>query len=51
MAHIVDMHQEWLKEPRYRRAFEELEEEFALASAVIDLRMRAALTKEEQCPE
>jgi ribosome-binding protein aMBF1 (putative translation factor) len=47
MARIVDMHKKWLKEPKYKKAFESLEEEFALASAVIDVRNRAGLTQEE----
>lgn len=47
MARIVDMHKKWLKEPKYKQAFEALEEEFALAAAVIDVRNRAGLTQEE----
>lgn len=47
MARIVDMHKKWMKEPKYRKAFEVLEEEFVLASAVMDVRTRAGLTQEE----
>ena len=47
MAGVTDLHKKWLKEPRYRKAFEALEEEFALASAVIDVRNRAGLTQEQ----
>ncbi len=47
MARIIDMHKKWLKEPKYRKAYEALEEEFGLASAVIDVRTRAGLTQEE----
>jgi ribosome-binding protein aMBF1 (putative translation factor) len=47
MARISDMHKKWMKEPTYRRAYEVLEEEFVLASAVIDARSRAGLTQQE----
>lgn len=47
MARIVDMQKKWMKEPKYRKAYEALEEEFALASAVMDVRTRAGLTQEE----
>src|SRR5712692_133159 len=47
MARIVDMHKNWMKDPKYRKAYDGLEEEFALASTVIDVRNRAGLTQEE----
>jgi ribosome-binding protein aMBF1 (putative translation factor) len=47
MARILDMHKKWMKEPAYRRAYDALEEEFALAAAVIDARNRAGLTQEQ----
>ena len=47
MARISDMHKKWMKEPKYRKAYEALEEEFALASAVMDVRNPAGLTQEE----
>jgi len=47
MARIVDLHKKWMKEPKYRKAYEALEEEFALASAVIDVRNRAGLSQKE----
>jgi transcriptional regulator with XRE-family HTH domain len=47
MARISDMHKRWMREPKYRNAYEALEEEFVLASAVIDARNRAGLTQEE----
>jgi transcriptional regulator with XRE-family HTH domain len=47
MARISDMHKKWMKEPRYRKAYEALEEEFVLASAVIEARNRAGLTQQE----
>ncbi len=50
MARIVDMHKKWMKQPKYRKAYEALEEEFVLASAVIDVRNRAGLTQEKRRP-
>src|ERR1700688_15346 len=47
MARITELHKKWLKEPKYRKAYAALEEEFVLASAVIDVRNRAGLTQEE----
>jgi len=47
MARIADMHKKWMKEPKYRKAYEALEPEFVLASAVVDARNRAGLTQEE----
>src|ERR1700687_2161974 len=47
MAHISDLHKKWMKEPKYRKAYKALEEEFILASAVMDVRSRAGLTQQE----
>jgi len=47
MVRITDLHNKWMKEPKYRKAYEALEEEFALASAVIAARNRAGLTQQE----
>jgi transcriptional regulator with XRE-family HTH domain len=47
MARISDLHKKWMKEPKYRTAYDALEEEFVLASAVIDARNRAGLTQQE----
>jgi ribosome-binding protein aMBF1 (putative translation factor) len=47
MARITDMHKKWLKEPKYKKAYDALEEEFVLARAVMDVRNRAGLTQEE----
>ena len=38
MARILDMHEKWMEKPAYRQVYEALEEEFALAAAVIDAR-------------
>jgi transcriptional regulator with XRE-family HTH domain len=47
MASISDMHNKWMSEPEYRKAYDALEEEFVLASIMIDVRNRAGLTQEE----
>jgi predicted transcriptional regulator len=47
MTQISDMHKRWMNEPKYRKAYEALEEEFVLASAVIHARNRAGLTQQE----
>lgn len=46
MARVTDLHRKWIKEPKYRKSYETLEEEFVLASAVIDARNRAGLTQQ-----
>ena len=47
MARITELHKKWMKEPKYRKVYEALEEELVVASAVIDVRNRAGLTQEE----
>ena len=47
MARISEMHKRWMKEPKYRKAYEALEGEFAVAKAVIAARNRAGLTQME----
>ena len=38
MARILDMHEKWMEAPAYRKAYEAIDEEFALAAAAIDAR-------------
>jgi transcriptional regulator with XRE-family HTH domain len=47
MARISELHQKWMKEPKYRKAHAAMEDEFALAKAVIAARSRAGLTQSE----
>ena len=47
MARITELHKKWMKEPKYRKAFDALEEEFVLVSAMIDVRNRAGLTQKQ----
>lgn len=43
----ADLIAEWNKDPTYRAAYDELQEEFALAAAMIEARAQAALTQAE----
>ena len=45
MTRVSDMHRRWLKHPKYRQAYGALQEEFAVAEAVIEARRRAGLTQ------
>ena len=47
MTRVLDMHERWMKKPSYRKVYDALEEEFALAAAVIDARNRAGLTQQQ----
>ena len=44
---VDDLHKTWMKDPKYRREYQKLEEEFSLASAMIQARTRAGLTQEQ----
>jgi ribosome-binding protein aMBF1 (putative translation factor) len=44
---IDDLHKNWMKNPKYRREYEALEEEFSVAAALIEARARAGLTQEQ----
>jgi len=45
MAQISVLHKKWMGEPEYRKAYESLEGEFALAKAVMKARNRVGLTQ------
>jgi len=47
MKKISSLHKKWMKDPSYRKEYEALEEEFALASAMIAARSRAGLTQNQ----
>ena len=47
MTKIKDLHKKWLRDDDYRREYDALEEEFALASALIAARSQAGLTQDE----
>lgn len=42
-----DLHKKWMKNPKYRREYAALEEEFSLSAALIEARARAGLTQEQ----
>jgi len=44
---VDDLHKRWLKNPKYPREYEALEEEFSLAAALNEARARAGLTQEQ----
>ncbi|HEX3746385.1 MAG TPA: helix-turn-helix transcriptional regulator [Bryobacteraceae bacterium] len=44
---VNDLHKNWMKNPKYRREYEALEEEFSISSALIEARARAGLTQEQ----
>jgi len=47
MTKITELHRKWMQQSDYRQAYESLEQEFALAEALIEARVRAGLTQEE----
>ncbi len=47
MTLISNMHKKWMKDPKYRKAYEALNDEFVLAAALIDVRGEAGLTQKE----
>jgi ribosome-binding protein aMBF1 (putative translation factor) len=44
---VDDLHKNWMKDSKYRREYDALEEEFSLVSALIQARTRAGLTQEQ----
>ena len=47
MTKLKTLHAKWKKDPVYRKAYDALEKEFALASAIAEARGRAGLTQQE----
>lgn len=47
MTRLRKLHEKWSEDPAYRKAYDELEEEFALAAAIAEARGRAGLTQEQ----
>ena len=47
MTKIRDLHRKWMRDPEYRREYEALEPEFALAAAVIKARSHAGLSQDQ----
>jgi ribosome-binding protein aMBF1 (putative translation factor) len=44
---VREVAEEWMKDPEFRAAYDALEDEFALASALIDARAKADMTQEQ----
>jgi ribosome-binding protein aMBF1 (putative translation factor) len=44
---VDDLHKDWMKDPKYRREYQALEEEFSLTAAMIEARRRAGMTQEQ----
>ena len=44
---VEEAAKEWMKSPKFRAAYDELEEEFALATALIRARGKADMTQED----
>lgn len=44
---VDDLHKQWMKNPKCRREYNALEQEFSLAAALIRARSRAGLTQEQ----
>ena len=44
---VDDLHDEWMKDPKYRREYKALDEEFSLTAAMIEARSRAGMTQEQ----
>ena len=47
MTKVRDLHKKWSKDPKYRKAYADLEEEFSMAQAIIEARTRVGLTQTE----
>jgi ribosome-binding protein aMBF1 (putative translation factor) len=47
MKKISTLHTKWMKDVKYQKAYEALDEEFALATAMIEARSRAGLTQNQ----
>ena len=47
MTRIKDLHRGWSADPAYRKAYDALADEFALAEAMVRARARAGLTQGE----
>ena len=47
MTKVRDLHKKWLKNPEYKAAYDDMAEEFALASAIISATSKAKFTQEE----
>lgn len=42
---FVELHREWMKNPKFRSEYEKLEPEFAIARAIIDARIKRNISQ------
>lgn len=47
MTSVNKLHDKWIKNPEYKAAYDELEEEFDIASAIVAARKFAGLTQKQ----
>ncbi|MFX3680848.1 XRE family transcriptional regulator [Oceaniradius stylonematis] len=47
MTKLKDLKAKWSEDPEFRAEYDALEEEFTLAAAMIEARMRASMTQEQ----
>lgn len=47
MTKISNLHKKWIKNPEYKKAFEESRVEFEIAREIIETRMKKGLSQEE----
>lgn len=47
MTQVKGLHRQWMQEPAYRQAYNELAPEFELARTIISARLAAGLTQKE----
>lgn len=47
MKTVDEFHEKWMRDPEYRKEYAALEDEFALAEALISARARAGLSQEQ----
>lgn len=47
MSRMDELHKGWMQDPAYRKEYDALESEYALASAMIRARTEAGLTQEQ----
>ncbi len=47
MTKVTELHEKWMKDPKYREAYEASEPQYELISALLDARSHAGIDQEE----
>jgi transcriptional regulator with XRE-family HTH domain len=47
MTKVKDLHEKWSKDPKYQQVHDAMQDEFSVASAILDVRQNAGLTQKE----